>query len=204
VIRVLLGQRDTLFRGALAAVLSELPDLCVVAELAGLDELVPAAVRHRPRVAVLDGGLPGTDPIGDVCRALREALPACRPLVLLDRGSAAGLSRQLTPLAPWLGLLATDAAPADLVRAVCLMARGVRVLDPGLAAAGREAASNPLTERECEVLRLTQHGAPTKEIAKRLNLRVGTVRNYLSRGLTKTGGRTALEATRIAQEAGWI
>jgi two-component system response regulator DesR len=204
VIRVLVGQRDTLFRGALAAVLSGQPELSVVAELAGLDELVPAATRHRPRVAVLDGGLPGAGSIGGACRELQQAVPACRPLVLLDRDRAAGPSRHLIPLAPWLGLLATDSAPADLVRAVCMVARGARVLDPGLAAAGRAAARSPLTERESEVLRLTQHGAPTKEIAKQLDLRVGTVRNYLSRGLTKTGARTVLEATRIAHDAGWI
>lgn len=203
-IRVLLGQRGTLFRTALAAVLSGQPDVEVVAELAGLDGLPAAAIRERPRVAVLDGGLPGTATIGDVCRGLHEAVPSCRPLVVLDRRSAAGPSRQLTPLMPWLGLLATDAPPADLIRAVRRLAHGERVLDPGLVAAAQAAARNPLTARECEVLRLTRHGAPTKEIAKRLDLRVGTVRNYLSRGLVKTGARTPLEATRIAHDAGWI
>jgi two-component system response regulator DesR len=203
VIRVLLGQRGTLFRSALAAVLSDQPDLSVVAELSNLDELPGAATRERPRVAVLDGGLPGAATIGEACRALHEAAPACRPLVVLDRG-AAGPSRRLVPLAPWLGLLTTDVAPTQLILAVRRLACGLRVLDPDLAAAARMAGRNPLTERECEVLRLTQHGAPTKEIARRLDLRVGTVRNYLSRGLAKTGARTPLEAIRIAHDAGWI
>jgi len=204
VIRVLLGQRGTLFRSALAAVLSGQPDLRVVAELANLDDVPATAARDRPRVAVLDGELPGAATVAAVCRDLRQAVPACRPLVVLDRGSAGGPSRQLLPLAPWLGLIDTDAAPADLVLAVRRLARGERVLDPGIAAAAQVAARNPLTERESEVLRLTRYGAPTKEIARRLDLRVGTVRNYLSRGLVKTGARTPLEATRIAHDAGWI
>lgn len=203
-IRVLLGQRGTLFRGALAAVLAGQPGLRVVAELAGSGELLATAGRLRPQVAVLDAGLPGSSTIGEVCRGLHEAVPACRPLVVLDRGSAGGPSRQLTPLTPWLGLLTTDAAPAELVAAVRRLARGEPVLDPGLAAAARAAARSSLTAREREVLRLTRAGAPTKEIAKRLDLRVGTVRNYLSRGQAKTGARTPLEATRIAHDAGWI
>lgn len=203
-IRVLLGQRGNLFRGALAALLSGQPQLHVIAELARLDEVVGTAVRQRPRVAVLDGGLPGTATIGEVCTDLRQVVPLCRPLVVLDRRSAAGPSRQLASLEPWLGLIATDATPAELILAVRRLAHGGRVLDPGLAAAARSAARSPLTRRESEVLRLTRGGAPTKEIAKRLDLQVGTVRNYLSRSLAKTGARTPLEATRIAQEAGWI
>jgi two-component system, NarL family, response regulator DesR len=205
VIRVLLGQRGTLFRGALAAVLSSQRDLLVVAELADVDFALEAAARERPQVAVLDGALPGATTVVGLCRRLHQCLPACRPLVLLDRAASAGLSRSLIPLAPWLGLLATDGTPRELVQAVRGLAKGEAVLDAGLAAAAEEAvADNPLTERECEVLRLTRYGAPTKEIAKRLDLRVGTVRNYLSRGLTKTGARTPLEAIRIALAAGWI
>jgi two-component system, NarL family, response regulator DesR len=204
VIRVLLGQRGTLFRSVLAAMLSGQPHVQVIAELAELDEVLGIASRERPRVAVLDGGLPGAATIGEVCGDLRQAVPICRPLVVLDRRSAAGPSRQLTPLGPWLGLIATDAAPSELILAVRRLAHGGRVLDPGLAAAALSAARNPLTDRESEVLRLTRYGAPTKEIAKRLELRVGTVRNYLSRSMVKTGARTPLEATRIAHDAGWI
>lgn len=203
-IRVLLGQRGTLFRGALAAVLTGQRDLLVVAKLADADLVLDAVLRERPQVAVLDGGLPGAATVVGVCRELHRGLPSCRPLVMVEHGNGAGLSRSLIPLAPWLGLIATDATPPELVLAVRRLARGEAILDPELAAAAQAAAGNPLTERECEVLRLTRYGAPTKEIAKRLDLRVGTVRNYLSRGLTKTGARTPLEAIRIAQDAGWI
>lgn len=204
VIPVLVGQRTALLSGALAAVLAREPDLAVVAELSRVDEVLAAVAAHSPQVAVLDGGLPGAITIGELCRVLRRTAPRCHPLVLLDRRSGGGLGRSLTPLVPWLGLLATDADPADLVAGVRWLARGEPMVDSGLAAAARAAAASPLTERECEVLRLTGLGAPPKEIARRLDLHAGTVRNYLSRSLTKTGGRTRLEAIRIAQDAGWI
>jgi two-component system response regulator DesR len=200
----MLGRQDGLVRGALAAVLSSEPGLTVVAELADGDQLLAAAAKERPDIAVLDASLPGTATVGELCQALRGRSPACRPLVLLDPDSGAGLGRSLAPLAPWLGLLATEAAPVELVAAVRRLARGGRVVDGRLATAARPAAENPLTARECQVLRLTRGGAPTKEIARRLGLRVGTVRNYVSRSLAKTGGRTVLEATRVAQDAGWI
>jgi two-component system response regulator DesR len=78
------------------------------------------------------------------------------------------------------------------------------VLDTEVAVAALTAGDNPLTDREREVLRLALDGAPAKEIAKNLYLSTGTVRNYLSRILDKTGARTRIEAIRIAQEAGWI
>jgi two-component system response regulator DesR len=204
VIRVLLGARDTLFCGALAAVLASQADLRVVAELARTDEVPAAANRHRPEVAVLDGRLPGTVTIGELCRSLRRTSPECRPLVLLDRGGTGALGRSLTSLAPWLGLLATDAVPADLVEGVRQLTRGEQLVDAGLAAAARAARENPLTDRECDILRLIRYGAPPKEIAGKLDLSVGTVRNHLSRSVAKTGARTRLDATRIAQDAGWI
>lgn len=203
-VRVLLGRQDGLVRGALAAVLASERDLTVVAELADGDQLLAAAARDRPDIAVLDAALPGAATVGELCQVLRGRSPACRPLVLLDPGSGIGLGRSLAPLAPWLGLVVTDAAPAELVGAVRLLARGGLVVDARLAATARPAAVSPLTARECEVLRRTRGGASTKEIARGLGLRVGTVRNYLSRGLAKTGGRTVLEATRMAQDAGWI
>jgi two-component system, NarL family, response regulator DesR len=135
-----------------------------------------------------------------VCRAL----PARGVLVLVDREQVLGASLQLARQAPRVGLIATDASPAELVDAVRHIARGEPVLDAGLAVAALTAEVNPLTGREQEVLQLASTGATTREIARRLSLSTGTVRNYLSRILAKTEARTRIEAVRIAQEAGWI
>jgi len=200
VIRILLGHNGALLRGALAALISAEPDLEVVAQLARTGDVPAAIARERPQVAILDYLLPGNATVSELCRTL----PDCAVLVVLDPQLSAGAGRSLAQLAPRVGLIGTEASPAELVYGVRQLARGEPVLDPALAVAALTAGDNPLTERECEVLRLVVEGAPAKEIAKKLELNVGTVRNYLSRILAKTGARTHVDAVRIAQEAGWI
>jgi two-component system, NarL family, response regulator DesR len=203
-IRVLLGQRGRLVREALSAVMAAEDDLEVVAQLSRAEEVLPAARRGRPHVAVLDVDLPGTVAVTALCHTLCAELPACGVLILLDRHSGAGIGRSLARFAPRVGFLGTETSPYDLVESVRQLARGEPVLDPEVAVAALIAGENPLTERECEVLRMAVDGAPVKEIAQKLFLSAGTVRNYLSRILTKTGARTRIEAIRIAQDAGWI
>lgn len=199
-IRILLGHNGALLRGALAALISAEPDLEVVAQLARTGDVPAAIARERPQVAILDYLLPGNATVSELCRTL----PDCAVLVVLDPQLSAGAGRSLAQLAPRVGLIGTEASPAELVDGVRQLARGEPVLDPALAVAALTAGDNPLTERECEVLRRVMDGAPAKEIAKKLELNVGTVRNYLSRILAKTGARTHVDAVRIAQEAGWI
>jgi len=200
VIRIVLGQNGALLRGALSALLDREPDLYVVAELARTHDVPDVVAQHRPDVAVLDAGLPGDDPVGRLCRTVDE----CALLVLLDPVSRAGLGRTLVRLAPRVGLVATEATPTEFVTGVRQLARGEAVLDPLLAVAALGAEVSPLTSREAQILRLVVDGAPAKEIAARLALNVGTVRNHLTRIVAKTGARTRIEAVRKAQEAGWI
>jgi two-component system, NarL family, response regulator DesR len=204
VIRILLGQRGTLMREALATVLSQEEDLIVVARVAQRDDVVPLALRERPDVAVLDWGLPGTIPLTDLCITLHGVQPMCGVLVMLDPASSAGGGADLARLAPRVGLIALNSSPSDLIEGVRQMARGEPVLDAEVALAALTAEENPLTDRERDVLRLALHGAPAKEIARSLRLSTGTVRNYLSRIVTKTGARTHIDAIRRAQDAGWI
>jgi len=199
-IRVLLGHRGTLLRGALAAVLSREVDLHVVAELDHADDVLPAVARERPHVLVLDPRMPGKIGVDEVCRKISS--PGV--LILVDRDARAAVNLALVRLAPRIGLIATDASPDELVGAVRRIADGLPVLDLELAMAALRAGDSPLTDRECEVLRLVTTGATAKEIARKLSLSAGTVRNYLSHILNKTGSRSRIEAIRKAQEAGWI
>jgi two-component system response regulator DesR len=199
-IRVLLGHRGVLLREALGAVLAREPDLEVVARLSQWDDVIAAARRERPEVAVLDALLP--DSVG--VRGLCQTLPRLRILMLVERYASEGAALSLARLAPRVGLIATDASPVDLVQAVRQLAQGEPVLDFELAVAALTAEENPLTDRERDVLRLATTGAPPREIARSLHLSPGTVRNYLSHILMKTGARTRIEAIRIAQDAGWI
>ncbi|GAA1821808.1 response regulator transcription factor [Planosporangium flavigriseum] len=201
--RILLGREGRVWREALAAVLAAEEDLEVVAELAHTDEVPVVAARKRPDVVVLDHALPGSLTVPDLCEKLGAALPGSVVLVLMDQRGGA-LSTALARLAPRVGVLTTDATPWQLVESVRQLVRGETVLDAKVAVAALTARDNPLTDRERDVLRLAADGAPAKEIATELFLSAGTVRNYLSRVIAKTGARTRIEAIRIAQASGWI
>ncbi|GAB2555176.1 response regulator transcription factor [Kribbella endophytica] len=198
-IRVVLGHRGTLVRGALAAVLSKESDFDVMAELDRSDDVL-TSVRLRPHVVVLDPQLPGKLGIEELCRKLTGR----GVLVLVDHEAIAATSMGLVKQAPRIGLIATDATTDQFVQAVRDVAKGLPVVDVRLAVAALRAGDNPLTDRECEVLRQVTTGATAQEVARTLSLSAGTVRNYLSRILAKTGARSRIEAIRKAQDAGWI
>ncbi|MEV8374085.1 response regulator transcription factor [Kribbella sp. NPDC056861] len=198
-IRVVLGHRGTMVRNALAAVLSRENDLDLVAEVESSDEVL-RAVGRRPHVVVLDPQLPGKVGIEELCHKLTG--PGV--LVLIDHEAIAATSLALVKQAPRIGLIATDSSTDQLVEAVRDVAKGLPVVDVRLAVAALKAGDNPLTDRECEVLRQVTTGATAQEVARTLSLSAGTVRNYLSRILSKTGARSRIEAIRKAQDAGWI
>jgi two-component system response regulator DesR len=81
---------------------------------------------------------------------------------------------------------------------------GRTVVDPELAVASLSSGPSPLTGRECEVLRASGDGATVAAVAARLVLSEGTVRNYRSSAIGKTGARNRVEATRIARDRGWL
>jgi two-component system response regulator DesR len=200
-IRVLLAEDQALLRGALAEILDREADIAVVAQVGRGDEVLAAALRARPEVALIDIEMPGRD--GLVCTAdLREHLPSCRVLVLTVFNRPGYLKRALETGAQ--GYILKDAAPSDLVRAIREAAAGGRVIDPQLAATALFEGVSPLSSREREVLALTNRGASVGEIASVLSLTRGTVRNHLSIAIQKLGARTRFEAARSAEEKGWL
>lgn len=188
-------------RGALVALLDLEPDIDVVAEVADGNDIVPRALALRPDVAVIDIDLPGTDGL-TAAAALRDELPGCRTLILTSLGRPGTFRRALA--AGVRGFILKDAPPQQLAQAIRRVEKGERVVDPELAMAAWDSGDNPLTERETEVLRLAADGAEAAEIAARLYLSVGTVRNYLTSSVVKLGARNRLDAVRIAREAGWV
>ncbi|NUP03085.1 MAG: helix-turn-helix transcriptional regulator, partial [Nonomuraea sp.] len=83
-------------------------------------------------------------------------------------------------------------------------AAGLRVLESELVSSAMEYGESPLTPREATVLREAARGASAEEIAARLHLSAGTVRNYLTGAITKTGARNKIDAIRVAEDAGWL
>jgi two-component system response regulator DesR len=201
VIRVLIAEDQTLVRGALRALLDLEEDLEVVAEVGRGDAVVGAALEHRPDVALLDIEMPGGDGI-EAARALAAELPACRAVILTTFGRPGFLRRAMEVGAA--GFLVKDAPVAELARGIRAVMAGERVIDRDLAAAALAIGATPLSARESDVLRAAAGGATVADIAGRLFLSEGTVRNYLSSAIGKTGARTRVEAARVAEEKGWL
>jgi two-component system, NarL family, response regulator DesR len=201
VIRVLIAEDQTMVRGALRALLDLEEDIEVVAEVGRGDLVVDAARGHRPDVALLDIEMPGCDGI-EAARALAAAVPDCRAVVLTTFGRPGFLRRAMEVGAA--GFLVKDAPVADLARAIRAVVAGERVIDRDLAAAALALGATPLSGREADVLRAAADGATVADIARRLFLSEGTVRNYLSSAIGKTGARTRVEAARVAEEKGWL
>jgi len=200
-IRVLIAEDQAMVRGALSALLSREPDIEVVAEVARGDEVMQAALAARPDVALLDIEMPGSNGI-TAAQALRKALPTCRSVILTTFGRSGYLRRAMESGA--MGFLLKDAPASELAVALRRVMKNERVVDPDLALAALREGSNPLTSRERDVLSASLFGASLAEIAARLYLSEGTVRNHLSTAMQKLGAQNRMEAARLAEQKGWL
>jgi two-component system response regulator DesR len=201
VIRVLLADDQALVRGALAAMLGLEPDIEVVAEVGSGDEVLDAARRTAADVALLDVQMPGLDGLAAAAQ-LRDTLPGCRVIVCTTFGRPGYLARAMAAGAA--GFVVKDAPPEQLVDAVRRVHAGLRVVDPALAAESLATGVSPLTAREHDVLVAAAAGGTVSDLARRLHLSAGTVRNHLSAAIGKTGARTRADAVRIAEQHGWL
>jgi two-component system, NarL family, response regulator DesR len=201
VIRLLVADDQALVRSALAALLDLEDDFEVVAQVGRGDRVVAAALEHRPDVALLDIEMPGFDGLA-AAAALTQELPGCRILILTTFGRPGYLRRAMEAGA--LGFVVKDAPAEQLADAVRRVAEGGRVVDPALAAATLAGGPSPLTGRERDVLVAARGGATVADIARVLFLSEGTVRNYLSAAIAKTGVRNRMEAIRVADDRGWL
>ena len=200
-IRILLAEDQGMVRGALATLLNLEPDLEVVAQVATGDQVVPTALRTEPDVALLDIEMPELDGLS-AATALRTARPGCRVLILTTFGRPGYLRRAMDAGAN--GFLVKDGPVELLADAIRRVLRGEQVIDPALAVAALSAGRNPLSPRERDVLAAGADGSTAPDIARRLHLSEGTVRNYLSSAIQKTGARNRVEATRVATDNGWL
>jgi two-component system response regulator DesR len=200
-VRVLLAEDQAMVRGALSALLSLEDDIEIVAEASRGDQVLPAALDTIPDVALLDIEMPGGDGL-EAAAVLHERLPSCLVVILTTFGRSGYLKRAMESGA--VGFLLKDAPASELAKAIHRVMKGERVVDPALAAAALSEGDNPLTEREREVLAASEGGATIEDIAARLYLSEGTVRNYLSTAIKKLGARNRVEAARLAERKGWL
>jgi two-component system response regulator DesR len=155
----------------------------------------------RPDVALLAAVFPADRRVAnwiDVAAAARAVAPHCRCAILSSAWRSPDLEGAVA--AGVRGFLMGDSPAEHLIAAVRRLAAGQQVVDSRLSLTRR----SPLTHRELDVLRVASQGSTTAEIAAALCLSEGTVRNYLSRAIAKTGARNRLGAFKVAADSGWL
>jgi len=159
--------------------------------------LLPQA---KPDLVVTDIEMPHLSGIDLAQRIQRHELPV--KVVIVTTFARAGFLRRALD-AGVSGYLLKDAPSTQLADALRKVHGGGRAIDPQLATEAWGEA-DPLNDRERQVLRLAGNGQSTGEIATRLGLSQGTVRNYLSEAIGKLGVGNRIEAHRLARQKGWL
>lgn len=204
--RIVVADDQALIRSAVATTLLLEDDMDVVGQAGNCAEAVELVRTTSPDVCLLDvqmpsGGLPIEDGIGAI-PMLREVSPSTRILMVTTFGRPGYLRRALEAGAS--GFMVKDSPAEALIEGVRRVARGLRVVDSELAAASLSLGNSPLTDKEAAVLGAAAGGASTSDIARRVHLSEGTVRNYLSSAIGKVGARNRAEAIRVATDNGWL
>jgi two-component system response regulator DesR len=200
-IRLVLAEDQAMVRGALSALLRLEGDLEVVAEVGDGEAAWTAIERHSPELLVTDIEMPGLTGL-ELAQRVNEARLATRVVIVTTFVRAGYLRRALE--AGVRGYLLKDAPSEQLAAALRQVHAGGRAIDPQLAVEAFGAELDPLTERERQILRLAGEGVKTSDIAQRLTLSPGTVRNYLSEAISKLGAANRIEAYRVARARGLL
>jgi two-component system response regulator DesR len=196
-IRILIAEPMTVTREGLVALLGRESDIELAATVERREDVLSTARAVRPDVALLAAAFPDRDGI-TVAAGMRTAAPSCHCAILSSGWRPRDLQRAVA--AGVRGFLLLDSPAQFLTDAVRLLGVGRQVVDPRLSLRER----CPLTTREADALSAAAEGSTTAEIAAVLCLTEGTVRNYLSRAIAKTGARNRVDAIRIANESGWL
>ncbi|POH68383.1 DNA-binding response regulator [Cryobacterium zongtaii] len=200
VIRLLIADDEHLIRGALSALLSLEAGIEVVASVGNGVAAAERALETKPDVCLLDLEMPEADGIEAATRILSTV---STKVVIVTRHARPGVLRRALE-ARVSGFVPKSTPAEDLADVIRAVAAGTRYIDPAIAATALTAERCPLTDRELDALRFSRSTMSVQDIADRLHLAAGTVRNYLSSAMTKLNARSRHEAAEIAWQQGWI
>lgn len=205
-IKVLVADDQALIRQAFTALLSLESDIEVIGQAADSAEVLRQVERERPDVILMDVQMPGADGGGEDGIAATAKIitdhPEVKVIILTTFGRPGYLRRAMEAGA--VGFMIKDSPAEQLVDGIRRVMRGLRIVDPTLAADSLSLGASPLTEREREVLAAAARGESTAVIATSVHLSEGTVRNHLSAAMGTLGAGTRAEAVRIATDSGWL
>jgi two-component system response regulator DesR len=200
-IRILIAEDQTLVLGALSALLRLEPDFDVVGGAADGRAALALCERLVPDIVLTDIEMPHMTGL-ELAHGLVQRKLACRVVVVTTFARSGYLRRAME--AGVRGYLLKDAPVDALAAAIRVVHGGGRAIAPELALESWNSGSDPLTERERQVLRLAGEGRSSGDIARQVHLAEGTVRNYLSEAISKLGAGNRVEAYRLARDAGWL
>lgn len=210
VITVLLAEDHSVVREATAEIVDHQPDMHVIGQAGTGEETVNLAQELQPDVIVMDIAMPRLNGL-EATRRVTAECPGCRVLVLTAHEEDRHIVQLLEAGA--MGYLPKTVSLDELLDAIRAVARGESVLPPAVAAvvvrhiAGKEVAeeaTQPLTDRELEVLQWAAQGLANYDIAQRLYISVRTVEAHLTHVYNKLGVSSRTEAVVYAIRQGWI
>ncbi|MBW5446575.1 response regulator [Cohnella sp. CFH 77786] len=198
--KVIVAEDQGMLRGALSALLDLEDDIEVVGQAENGEQALQLIRSLRPDLCVLDIEMPKLSGL-DVAEKLKEEGDPCRVVILTTFSRAGYFQRAMRAGAR--GFMLKDSPIDELAAALRNVYAGKRAVNAELALSFYE-AENPLTEREREVLKLAREGLSAGDIAGRLYLSAGTVRNYLSEAIQKLEAKNRIDAIGIAERNGWL
>ncbi len=187
--------------GALAALLEIEKDIKVVARARNGREAMTLVAQHQPDVLISDIEMPEMNGL-TLAAEIHGQYPRVHIIILTTFARSGYLRRAMDAGAQ--GYMLKDRPSAELADCVRRVCRGLRVVDPELAAAVWSEEQDPLSERERQILWRAGEGKSGAEIAAELHLSEGTVRNYLSDAIAKLGASNRVDAARLARSRGWL
>ncbi|SHN33878.1 response regulator transcription factor [Gracilibacillus kekensis] len=200
-IRVMIAEDQHMLRGALSSLIELETDMEVLAEVSDGDKAWEVIEKEKPDVCILDIEIPVVSGL-ELAEKIRATEQSCKVLMVTTFARPGYLQKAIDLEVE--GYLLKDEPIDYLIDAIRKVINGERVISTDLAATLFMKETNPMTERETEVLRLVKEGLTTNQICDRLFLTKGTVRNYLSAVIQKLYAESRQQAVKIASEKGWI
>lgn len=210
-IRILIADDHGLIRAGLRALLEDVPDMQVVGEAADGNAVLRLTAELQPDIVLMDISMPGLNGI-EATRRLREVTPQARVLALTVHEDESMLREMIRAGA--FGYIIKRAIESELINAIHVISQGHMYVDPAMTralfkdlsphATPSQAATEPLTPREVDVLRLLARGYTNRQIAQELNISPRTVEGHRSSLVSKLGFSGRVELMNYAEEHGLL